>query len=237
MKISCHSCGKQLKLSENMVENISNLGPGKTVRIKCPACAEPIILDETAVAGGATAQRDGAPPKKPNLRSDVVKPPSPPDISWLEEGEFDDEQVIEDIPLALVLMDDPEQKSAIIEAIESIGYKTEIVENSSDAMEKMQFVEYSAVVLHSTYEGKNLAESPFHKFMCDMAMTRRRFIFYTLIGPEFSTLYNLQALVNSANLVVNDSEIGYFNVILRKAIPEYEELFGPITEELRIHGK
>jgi hypothetical protein len=68
-------------------------------------------------------------------------------------------------------------------------------------------------------------------------MSRRRFIFYIVIGKEFRTLYNLQSLAYSANLVVNDTEIPYFNVIIRKAIPEYEELFGPITEELRIHGK
>lgn len=73
--------------------------------------------------------------------------------------------------------------------------------------------------------------------MYDMNMSRRRFIFYTLVGKEFKTLYNLQALAYSANLVVNDNEIPYFNVILRKAIPEYEELFGPITEEFRLQGK
>ena len=68
-------------------------------------------------------------------------------------------------------------------------------------------------------------------------MSRRRYIFYVLIGEQFKTLYDLQALSCSANLVVNDAEIPYIGIVLKKAIPEYEALFGPLMEELRIAGK
>ena len=232
-----------------MLESIRRLGPDRSIKLKCPGCSEPILLSssmflsenkpvESAPAKAAAAQQaPAAQARKQEPSRGDVKPPDPPNISWLENGDFDEDQVIEDVPLALVLMEDSEKRDAIIESIEGIGYKTEIVKNSGEAMEKMQFVEYSAVVLQSDYEGEGLASSVFHKYMCDMPMVRRRFIFYTLIGKEFNTLYNLQALAYSANLVVNEGEIPFFNVIIRKAIPEYEELFGPITEELRIHGK
>jgi len=235
MITQCHACSKQLKLSEKMLVSIKKLGPGKTIRIKCPGCEEAIVLDSSLLASG----KGGSPPvtEKPSPPKQQVKPPSPPDISWLEEGVFDQDDVIEDVPLALILMEDSPHRDSIIESIEGIGYKTEVVKSSKEAMEKMQFVEYSAVVMHSQYEKQNLRTSAFHHYMCDMNMSRRRFIFYTLIGPEFKTLYNLQALAYSANLVVHEAEIPYFNVILRKAIPEYEELFGPITEELRLQGK
>ena len=68
-------------------------------------------------------------------------------------------------------------------------------------------------------------------------MARRRFIFYVLVGQEFKTLYDLQALAYSANLVVNGMEVTFMGTILRKAIPEYEVLFGPLMEELHIAGK
>ncbi len=249
MNTTCKSCGKQFKLGEKMLESIRRLGPDRSIKLKCPGCSEPILLSssmflsenkpvESAPAKAAAAQQaPAAQARKQEPSRGDVKPPDPPNISWLENGDFDEDQVIEDVPLALVLMEDSEKRDAIIESIEGIGYKTEIVKNSGEAMEKMQFVEYSAVVLQSDYEGEGLASSVFHKYMCDMPMVRRRFIFYTLIGKEFNTLYNLQALAYSANLVVNEGEIPFFNVIIRKAIPEYEELFGPITEELRIHGK
>ena len=70
-----------------------------------------------------------------------------------------------------------------------------------------------------------------------MRMDSRRYIFYFLIGPEFQSLYDLQALVFSANLVVNDREAPNLDVILMKKIPEYDRLFGQLMEEIRIHGK
>ena len=73
--------------------------------------------------------------------------------------------------------------------------------------------------------------------MRDMAMQRRRYLFYILIGKEFSTLYNLQALANSANLVINEEDLYHMGIALRKAIPMYEELFGPFMEELASAGK
>lgn len=235
MITKCETCAKQLKLSPKMLSSIQKLGPGKTVRIKCPACDEPMVLDKSILSSDQTGQMQQAPKLSSSITD--VKPPAPPDISWLEDGVFDQEDVIEDVPLALVLMEDSANRDSIIESIEGIGYKSEIVKDSRDAMEKMQFVEYSAVVMHAEYDAAALADSVFHRYMCEMNMARRRFIFYTIIGKEFRTLYNLQALAYSANLVVNESEIPYFNVIIRKAIPEYEELFGPITEELRLHGK
>jgi len=57
-----------------------------------------------------------------------------------------------------------------------------------------------------------------------------------LIGPEFHTLYDLQALAYSANLVVNDSELAQLAIILRTAIPQYEAMFGAIMQEINALG-
>ena len=82
-----------------------------------------------------------------------------------------------------------------------------------------------------------LTQSQFHAYMRTMEMARRRFIFYVLMGPDFKTFYNLEALANSANLVVNEKDSVKFDIILRKAIPEYEELFGAFMTELRVQGR
>ena len=70
-----------------------------------------------------------------------------------------------------------------------------------------------------------------------MNMSRRRYIFYVLIGEQFETLYDLQALANSVNLVVNDTDVPFIGTVLKKAIPEFETLFGPLMEELHVVGK
>jgi len=124
----------------------------------------------------------------------------------------------------------------VAKAVESIGYQASFAESDEDAMEKMQFVSYASVILHTQFRDGGLDQSPFHHFMRDMSMLKRRFIFYILIGPEFSTLYDLEALSNSANLVVNTQEIPELLTILRKAIPRYEDLFGSLMAELNAYS-
>ncbi len=225
MIASCGKCGKKLKLSTKIEQSLAGLEAGKSIRVKCPDCGEGIILDPRTMKIEA------------NVPASSVTPPGPPDISWLLDGDFSDEEVVEDIPLALVLMDDLPGRDTVVKGIESIGYRAEFATSSREAIEKMRFVDYASVVLHSRFEGKNIKLGSFHQYMSSIHMSKRRYIFYILVGPEFNTFYDLQALAYSANLVVNDNEISRFDVILRKAIPEYEILFGPIMEELRLHGK
>jgi hypothetical protein len=73
--------------------------------------------------------------------------------------------------------------------------------------------------------------------MRKLPMDRRRYIFYILIAEQFHTLYNLEALAYSANLTVNTADLHHLDVVLRKSIPTYEELFGPMLEELGVYGK
>ena len=68
-------------------------------------------------------------------------------------------------------------------------------------------------------------------------MTRRHNIHYTLIGPKFKTLYDLHALSNSANLVVNDSDLEHFRLILKKSLHESQKLFGPLAEAMVAQGR
>ncbi len=234
MMIHCEKCRKQLKLSKKMMQSIEALQGDDVIRVKCPGCHEPIVLGPMMMQDGAQ-QKTGSFQKK---KKNILKPPPPPDIGWLTDGNFTEEQVIENVPLAMILMENSDRRAEVAKCVEEIGYKSEFAISEKDAMERMQFTEFSAVILHENFVKKrDIEHSPFHIFMRNMAMSKRRFIFYVLIGRQFNTLYNLQALACSANLVVNDQELLYFDVILRKAIPDYEELFGPITEELRIHGK
>lgn len=233
MNIECPNCGKLLKLSEKFKGTLLDLKPGQKVRIKCTYCTQPFPVDAMAASG--TSQT------KKNDNSEVVddfavKPPEPPDVSWLSEGIFEDQEVIEEIPLALILMPDGDYCREVVKAIEGLGYRAELAQTAEEAMEKMEFVNYSSVVLHSAFETGGLLQGTFHQFMKMMTMSKRRYIFYVLIGPELKTLYDLEALAFSANIVVNENDLPYFGTILRKAIPDYEALFGPLMEELRIVG-
>ena len=121
--------------------------------------------------------------------------------------------------------------------MEALGYQTSFAQSAEDAIEKMQFVNYASVILHSHYEGSPWENGVFHQFMRAMNMSKRRYIFYMLIGPEFHTLYDLEALAHSANLVVNDQDLSQLAIILRTAIPKYEAMFGTIMKEMTVLGR
>ena len=224
MYITCPSCAKKLKLSEKINNSIKELPPGKTMRLPCPQCKEKIVLDTNSLTTGGAMQIIPVGAK--------VKPPAAPDLTWLKDGTFEEKEIIEDVPQTLIIMKPGVERETVSKAIENIGYQAIYADSGLDAMEKMQFVNYASVVFHSRYEQGGLDNSPFHQYMRSLSMQKRRFIFYILIGPEFSTLYDLEALAYSANLVVNDREIPQLLTILRKAIPEYEEIFGNLMAEI-----
>lgn len=235
MLTHCPNCRQALSFTSEQVarleQALAQLTPGKQLALKCPHCRGAINLD----AAGTTPSATGAAPSPPSAVG-RVQPPPPPNLDWLAAGLFDTEEKVEDIPMALVLHQHDGQRQQIGEALEAVGYQVFMVETVADAIERMRFVNFACVVFDIELEGP-LEQSVFHRHMCRLSMDRRRYIYYILIGKTLHTLYNLQALAYSANLTVNTADLRHFDVILRKAIPMYEELFGPVLEELSVYGK
>ena len=227
MITNCPQCRQTLRFSEaqrtKILQALEKLAPGKKLTIKCPHCQAAIKMDGKTNAKSPVA--DGS-----------LQPPAPPDLDWLQTGRFEGEEKVEDVPMALVLFADTPQREKIVEAMKTVGYQVVTADTAEEAMKRMRFVSFSCVALHSELEG-NLADSAFHQYMRKMPMERRRYIFYILIGSSLYSLYDLEAMAFSANLVVGEKDLKYFDVILRKSIPAYEELFGPILEELATYGK
>ena len=239
MQVNCPHCEKQLKLSGKIKDSIEKLDPGQKIKVKCVYCTKPFGLDALSVDITAVpkdirrkkAQGISAP------RKSGIRPPAPPDVTWLADGIFDDQEVVEDIPKALVLMPEIPARELVVKSAVEFGYQVEQPTDVIEAIEKMRFVDYAAVFLHSGYEPAGILSGKFHAYIRNMSMARRRFTIYVLLGDEFETLYSLQAMAYSANLVVNDRDLKHIGVVLKKIIPEYEALFGPLMEELRVSGK
>lgn len=234
MIVNCPHCDKQLKLSEKVRESVGQLPAGKKIKVKCVHCAVPFGLDADLLKTGGAVKPVA---KKSGEATKSVKPPSPPSVDWLKDGTFEDQEVVEDIPRALVLMPGSPLCESVLKAAAEFGYLVEQALSAEEAIDKMRFVNYAAVFLHDQFEPGGINSGKFHQYMRQMNMARRRYIFYVLIGQQFKTLYDLQALAASANLVVNEAEVVYIGTVLKKAIPEFESLFGPLMEELQVVGK
>ena len=237
MIMNCPHCGKQLKLSDKVRESVRQLGPGKKIKVKCVHCAVPFGLDDNSMKPASSGHKPGHPRAAGSVTGVKVRPPAPPGTEWLKDGTFDEKEIVEDIPKALVLMADSPIRDLVVKAATEFGYRVEQAPTAEEAIDKMRFVNYAAVFLHDQFESDGIESGKFHQFMRVMNMSRRRYIFYVLIGEQLETLYDLQALANSVNLVVNDNEVPFIGTVLKKAIPEFETLFGPLMEELHILGK
>ena len=233
----CPHCQKKLKLSPNVESGLRMLSPGKSLRISCPQCGGAILLDAGVLGAPpqASAKTTDAPMPRPTNQQ--VTPPPPPDLSGLNNNAYEGKTIIEDIPKVLILMPDSPDCRLITEAMETLGYQPSFAQSAEDAMEKMQFINYASVILHSHYEGSSLENGKFHQFMRAMSMNKRRYIFYILTGPEFHTLYGLEALACSTNLVVSNKDLPQLAIILRTAIPQYEGMFGAIMQEMSALGR
>lgn len=226
MVIQCPHCGKQLKAGEKFIQTVKSLSNGEKAKVKCTQCEQPFGVDRFMVkAVGAVAGRS------------EVKPPEAPDLSWLDSDLFGEEEMVEELPLVMLLVKSEENKKIVSKEFEALGYRVEFVNSSEEAIEKMQFVVYTAVVFDEDFESGDFRFNPMHIHVSTMNMARRRQMLYILFGKSFKTMYDLEALSYSANIVVNEKELSRFSIILRRAVLEYEALFGPIIEELQIGGK
>lgn len=230
---TCPHCTKDFNFNDTQIEKIeAALGSlkGGTLKLKCPRCFESVELSSDGMLAdwrlaSVTAKGKTGP-----------EPPAPPDIDWLTKGDFREDERIRDISKALVLIEPGEVRSKVMGALVESFYQPASVDTVEEALNQMQMVQYDTVVLHSRFAGGKLRKSEVHDYMMRMPMVQRRYMFYILIGPEFHTLYTLQALAHSANLVVNDRDVEHFKNLYKRGLVDYEELFGPYISALKAGG-
>lgn len=247
----CPHCSMVLRFSqahrEKLASALENLPEGKSLKFGCPGCKTPIELDKSGQAvgkpsgpnsgrnSGRAADQGSSPGSAGKKGAPPVAPPGAPDISWLDSGEKDEEKVPDDVPMAMVLVDDGHLREKTAAGL--ADYQVVIPEGPEEAVERMRFKTFEVVVFFSGYGGGQLETQEFHRFMMNMSMKKRRKIFYIVVGPEFHTLYDLEALTLSANLVVNTDQMDHFPALVKKGMKTYDELFGPYKAALKHYGK
>ncbi|MFV0439053.1 MAG: hypothetical protein ACK5PS_16860 [Desulfopila sp.] len=165
---------------------------------------------------------------------DLVRPPLPPDTSWLTQRERMQKKEQNDVPTALVLITDPAIRSTVEKTLGQNDYRIESAETVAEALARLTAETYEVVALHSSFENcREVTEMAVHRLIIRLPMAKRRTLFYILLDHRVQTLYNLETLVFSANLVINDNEIKYLPVIFKKGFQDYLEVFGPLLQLIK----
>lgn len=238
----CPHCSEALRFSDahrqKLVNALENLAPGRSLKFACPKCKISIELDKT---GEALKKTESPKPSEPSPEpGKTIVPPKAPDLSWLTQGEVAETDILDDVPTAMVLVDNPADtglRDKVTAALEENQYQIYIPDSIDAAIDSMRFKTYAIVVSFSGSGGDSLENQDFHRFMMQMSMKKRRRIYYILLGPGFNTLFDLEALTHSANLVVNTDQADHLSTLLKKGIKDYEALFAPYIATLKLHGK
>ncbi|MBW1749895.1 MAG: hypothetical protein JRJ37_04190 [Deltaproteobacteria bacterium] len=167
----------------------------------------------------------------------IVRPPPIPDLSWLWTGVDQELVQAKDIPTVLVLMGEERDNSAVPSGLQDLGYRVETADSPIEALVKLKSNSYATVFMHAEFGGESLAESTVYNYIKWLPISKRRTIFYILVGPALRTLYDLEALALSANLVINDADIEFLIPILKKSFRDHEKLFGPLFEAMQEYEK
>ncbi len=238
LKVQCVHCKQGFQLDRSRVQKESSANREQQPVDMQPQSEESATEQIVNVRSQQQEVRKRERPAAINQeQTGAVRPPMSPDISWLSGGEKVVKQMIKGRPLALLAVPRGGVRDTLVREIDKLNYQVEEATDIDDAIDKIISTPYELVICHSSYEKGGLNVARFHGYVSRLPMNRRHDIFYVLVGEEMKTLYDMQALAYSANLVINDAEVRHIGAFLPKAIEEHREFLQPLLEELRLAGK
>jgi len=216
MQLECSSCNKEINIPDNKIPQ------GQAFNLTCPSCKTKMRVDQ-------------------HLKPPASDPAESVDaISMVVDEEFeDDEEEIEiyDEHDKIALILDRQNDDLWTTALTELEYKLQRAKSPEHAVHKLKFNQYHVVAFHEKFGGSTLETSPLYEFIRDMPMDTRRKIFVALVGENFTTLDNMEALAYSVNLVINQKELDQLEAILKKSIGDNDNFYKVYRETMTALGK
>jgi hypothetical protein len=216
MQVECSSCNKEINIPDNKIPQ------GQAFNLTCPSCKTKMRVDQ-------------------HLKPPASDPAESVDaISMVVDEDFeDDEEEIEiyDEHDKIALILDRQNDDLWTTALNELEYKIQRAQSPEHAVHKLKFNQYHVVAFHEKFGGSTLETSPLYEFIRDMPMDARRKIFVALVGENFKTLDNMEALAHSVNLVINQKELDQLEAILKKSIGDNDNFYKVYRETMTALGK
>jgi hypothetical protein len=212
------------------------------MQVECPSCAKEINIPDNKVPQGQAFNLN-CPGCKTKMRVDQHLQPDPTEAldtsSMLVDEEFDDDEQIEiyDEHDQIGLILDRQNDDLWTAALTELDYKLQRAKSPEHAVHKLRFNQYHVVAIHEKFGDTTLETSPLYEFVRDMPMDTRRKTFVALVGANFKTLDNMEALAYSVNLVINQNDFDQLETILKKSIGENETFYKVYRETMTALGK
>jgi len=216
MQVECSSCNKEINIPDNKIPQ------GQAFNLTCPSCKTKMRVDQ-------------------HLKPPASDPAESVDATSMvvDEDFEDDEEEIEiyDEHDKIALILDRQNDDLWTTALTELEYKLQRANSPEHAVHKLKFNQYHVVAFHEKFGGSTLETSPLYDFIRDMPMDTRRKIFVALVGENFKTLDNMEALAYSVNLVINQKELDQLEAILKKSIGDNDNFYKVYRETMTALGK
>ncbi len=218
MQVTCNTCQRSMNIPDE------KLPKDQAFSVTCPGCKNKIKVDQHLKAQEPEPKQEEA----LDMAAMVV-----------EQEDFEEEEdlVIYDENDQLALILDETNQSAWVKELEDKEYKIQYAKSPAHAVHKMKFTHFHFIALHENYGGKSLDNNPVYETLIEMPMVTRRNIFVALMGANFKTLNNMQAFQKSANVVINEKDVGKLGDVLKKSIAENDIFYKVFKETLHTMGK
>ena len=138
---------------------------------------------------------------------------------------------------ALVAVDDVSRKTAVIDALEELGFRVHAVAAAHEGFDRLRKTTYAAVVIDQAYQGGTPLDNPLLKSLQAMPASTRRYMFVALLAPAVKTLDNMAAFASSVNTVVNYNDLAQAKAIFERAIADNDQFFRVLRSVLEEAGK
>ena len=223
MEIRCDKCSVLLNIPDNKIAN------GKKMQFSCPKCKGQIILDPNESKSDESASHNQTTePQEGHIKEnhkDIFEDDIPLDFYG------------EDVKLALILGNDIRKRKIISQALEELGYQCIISETTREAMSKIKYHLFDAIILLDGFDGFDLEQSTILQWINNLSLSIRRRILLALIGNKFKTMDKISSYAFSVNLVININDMDNLTDILRIAFIENNKFYKVFRETLEELGK
>jgi uncharacterized protein YbaR (Trm112 family) len=223
MEVICEHCKAKLNIPDERIPK------GQAISATCPKCKGRLTLD------ARKKRDDGLPSPGNSATSNEVATGTRPYL--IEDDDETLEYYDEGIRLALVMGEDAGQINPVRQALETLGFKCLLAENTRKGIGKMRLNHFDLVIFEEDFGGVSLDQSPVLHYMNHLSMPERRRVFVAVVGKHFKTMDQMTAFASSVNLVVNEKDMGQLPDILKKAISDNAKFYKVFMETLKETGK
>ncbi len=218
MQVECPSCAKENTIPDNKIPQ------GQAFNLNCPGCKTKMRVDQHL--------------QPPASASDPVGSLDATSMVVDEDYDHEDEEIeIYDELDQIALILDRQNDDLWTTALTELDYKLQRAQTPEHAVHKLRFNQYHVIAIHEKFGGTTLETSPLYEYIRDMPMDTRRKTFVAMVGDNFKTLDNMEALAYSVNLVINQKDFDQLDTILKKAIGDNDTFYKVYRETMTALGK